>query len=80
MHTKTHVFIIYDIFINVCMTFVDGSSEKELVRSQSNSHDSKAPKKGMVLPFTPFSMSFDNMNYYVDMPRVNSYLFTLFSI
>ncbi|KAL3618291.1 transcription factor [Castilleja foliolosa] len=26
------------------------------------------PKRGMVLPFTPLSMSFDNVNYYVDMP------------
>ena len=28
-------------------------------------------KKGMVLPFTPLAMSFDNMNYYVDMPSVS---------
>ncbi|XP_047316976.1 ABC transporter G family member 35-like [Impatiens glandulifera] len=27
-----------------------------------------APKKGMVLPFTPLAMSFDTVNYYVDMP------------
>ncbi|XP_057978064.1 ABC transporter G family member 29-like [Malania oleifera] len=27
-----------------------------------------APKRGMVLPFTPLSMSFDTVNYYVDMP------------
>ncbi|XP_042501406.1 ABC transporter G family member 42-like [Macadamia integrifolia] len=27
-----------------------------------------APKRGMVLPFTPQAMSFDNVNYYVDMP------------
>ncbi|KAL8537692.1 hypothetical protein ACS0TY_012730 [Phlomoides rotata] len=26
------------------------------------------PKKGMVLPFTPLSMSFDSVNYFVDMP------------
>ncbi|PIN12257.1 Pleiotropic drug resistance proteins (PDR1-15), ABC superfamily [Handroanthus impetiginosus] len=26
------------------------------------------PKRGMVLPFTPLSVSFDNVNYYVDMP------------
>ncbi|PIA64722.1 hypothetical protein AQUCO_00100293v1, partial [Aquilegia coerulea] len=26
------------------------------------------PKRGMVLPFTPLAMSFDNINYYVDMP------------
>ncbi|KAI3697943.1 hypothetical protein L6452_31049 [Arctium lappa] len=30
--------------------------------------NSAAPKRGMVLPFTPLSMSFDNVNYYVDMP------------
>ncbi|XP_043709750.1 ABC transporter G family member 42-like [Telopea speciosissima] len=27
-----------------------------------------APKRGMVLPFTPQAMSFDSVNYYVDMP------------
>lgn len=27
-------------------------------------------KRGMVLPFTPLTMSFDNVNYYVDMPKV----------
>ncbi|CAL9131904.1 unnamed protein product [Musa acuminata var. zebrina] len=27
-----------------------------------------APKRGMVLPFTPLTMSFDEVNYYVDMP------------
>ncbi|EOY26920.1 ABC-2 and Plant PDR ABC-type transporter family protein isoform 5 [Theobroma cacao] len=27
-----------------------------------------APKRGMVLPFSPLAMSFDTVNYYVDMP------------
>ncbi|EPS70689.1 hypothetical protein M569_04071, partial [Genlisea aurea] len=27
-----------------------------------------AQKRGMVLPFTPLAMSFDNVNYFVDMP------------
>lgn len=27
-----------------------------------------APKRGMVLPFAPLAMSFDEVNYYVDMP------------
>ncbi|RWW84676.1 hypothetical protein BHE74_00006705 [Ensete ventricosum] len=31
-----------------------------------------APKRGMVLPFTPLAMSFDEVNYYVDMPAVSS--------
>ncbi|KAL6996410.1 ABC transporter G member 29 [Sarracenia purpurea var. burkii] len=26
------------------------------------------PKRGMVLPFTPLDMSFDSVNYFVDMP------------
>lgn len=30
-----------------------------------------APKRGMVLPFTPLAMSFDDVNYYVDMPVVS---------
>lgn len=29
-----------------------------------------APKRGMVLPFSPLAMSFDSVNYYVDMPAV----------
>lgn len=29
-----------------------------------------APKRGMVLPFTPLAMSFDSVYYYVDMPPV----------
>lgn len=29
-----------------------------------------SPKRGMVLPFTPLAMSFDKVNYYVDMPQV----------
>lgn len=29
-----------------------------------------APKRGMVLPFTPLAMSFDNVSYFVDMPPV----------
>ncbi|XP_043722733.1 ABC transporter G family member 42-like [Telopea speciosissima] len=28
-----------------------------------------APRRGMVLPFIPQAMSFDNVNYYVDMPQ-----------
>ncbi|KAK4489208.1 hypothetical protein RD792_005003 [Penstemon davidsonii] len=28
-----------------------------------------SPKRGMVLPFTPLTMSFDDVNYYVDMPQ-----------
>ncbi|KAJ0713454.1 putative ABC-type ferric hydroxamate transporter [Helianthus annuus] len=62
--------VLFNILFTFALMYLDhGSTEKELVRSQSGSYDSKAPKKGMILPFTPLSMSFDNMNYFVDMPR-----------
>ncbi|KAL0463859.1 UNVERIFIED_CONTAM: ABC transporter G family member 36 [Sesamum latifolium] len=47
------------------------SSVHELSRSDSSSVGiarGVAPKRGMVLPFTPLAMSFDDVNYFVDMP------------
>ncbi|KAL5156634.1 ABC transporter G family member 36 [Glycine soja] len=41
------------------------------IRSVDSMHESAtgvAPKRGMVLPFQPLAMSFDSVNYYVDMP------------
>ena len=32
-------------------------------------------KKGMVLPFQPHSITFDDIRYSVDMPEVTSYSF-----
>ena len=39
-----------------------------------------APKRGMVLPFTPLAMSFDSVNYYVDMPQVREISFSLYTL
>lgn len=41
---------------------------------QENVNDSVSAtnKRGMVLPFTPLSLSFDHVNYYVDMPAVSN--------
>ncbi|KAL2234771.1 UNVERIFIED_CONTAM: ABC transporter G family member 36 [Sesamum indicum] len=47
------------------------SSVHELSRSDNSSTGivrGVAPKRGMVLPFTPLAMSFDDVNYFVDMP------------
>jgi len=44
-------------------------------RSNPSSHESAtgvAAKRGMVLPFQPLAMSFDSVNYYVDMPAVRT--------
>lgn len=34
-------------------------------------------KKGMVLPFTPLSLTFDHVKYSVDMPAVHTNLHTM---
>ncbi|KAH7857712.1 hypothetical protein Vadar_015713 [Vaccinium darrowii] len=39
-----------------------------------------APKRGMVLPFTPLAMSFDTVNYFVDMPPVPNILGFIFGV
>lgn len=39
-----------------------GTSANEAVNSE--------PRRGMVLPFEPLSLSFNHVNYYVDMPAV----------
>lgn len=42
---------------------------KGLTRDMSiDTTNGVAPKRGMVLPFKPLAMSFDEVNYYVDMP------------
>lgn len=60
----------------------DGNNTLEMVMRQMSSRTSVnrrdgsslgeargvAPKRGMVLPFTPLAMSFDNVSYFVDMP------------
>lgn len=43
-------------------------------RSSSSVMEPVAVNKGMVLPFQPLSMAFDNVNYYVDMPVVSPHL------
>lgn len=50
-------------------------------RNSSTGVNGVAPKRGMVLPFTPLAMSFDDVNYYVDMPPVSLIsFFTLLSL
>ncbi|GJZ68826.1 ABC transporter G family member 35-like protein [Tanacetum coccineum] len=47
----------------------DGHGAEARSRNATDGDANGASIKGMVLPFTPLAMSFDNMNYYVDMPR-----------
>ncbi|KAG2612265.1 hypothetical protein PVAP13_4KG267400 [Panicum virgatum] len=43
-------------------------SSNGVSRVMSIGSNEAAPRRGMVLPFNPLAMSFDNVNYYVDMP------------
>lgn len=64
------------------LSSADGNNTLEMVMQRMSSHSSisrvedsslggargVAPKRGMVLPFTPLAMAFDNVSYFVDMP------------
>ncbi|EPS65201.1 hypothetical protein M569_09576, partial [Genlisea aurea] len=66
--------ILFHICFTVALTYLNPYGDP---KSSSSSIDEEvkkvskvdsAVKKGMVLPFTPLSLSFDQVNYYVDMP------------
>lgn len=39
--------------------------------SQTSPHADRKGKKGMILPFQPLTMTFHNVNYFVDTPKVS---------
>ncbi|GJV37684.1 ABC transporter G family member 35-like protein [Tanacetum coccineum] len=49
----------------------NGHGAESSSRNATNGDANGASIKGMVLPFSPLAMSFDNMNYYVDMPVIH---------
>ena len=46
----------------------DGDGNGSTASSKSNGGGSNV--RGMILPFQPLTMTFHNVNYYVDMPKV----------
>ncbi|CAD6230064.1 unnamed protein product [Miscanthus lutarioriparius] len=58
-----------------------GQSPNTSDRSHMNASIRIHPRRGMILPFEPLSMSFSEINYYVDMPAITireSLLFSAF--
>lgn len=51
------------------------SPKREVTKSKSGGRRMIVPKeaRGMVLPFEPLSISFDDISYYIDMPAVSSF-------
>ncbi|KAJ4977881.1 hypothetical protein NE237_008661 [Protea cynaroides] len=46
-----------------------GSGISQASYSTTTSTENRATKKGMILPFQPLSMTFHNVDYFVDMPK-----------
>ncbi|XP_071741164.1 ABC transporter G family member 35-like [Rutidosis leptorrhynchoides] len=59
--------ILFNILFTLALMYADRMEMKRL-SSQADSLG-VVNKKGMVLPFMPLTLSFDNMNYFVDMPQ-----------
>ncbi|KAI7742385.1 hypothetical protein M8C21_015295, partial [Ambrosia artemisiifolia] len=59
--------VIFTIFFILALTYLN----HELLKHPGSAEDDQemtSKKKGMVLPFQPLSLTFDHVNYYVDMP------------
>lgn len=53
------------------ITGIDMEVRNSTHSSIPKSTEKAKTKKGMVLPFQPVSLAFENVNYYIDMPNVN---------
>ncbi|CAN8270209.1 unnamed protein product [Cochlearia groenlandica] len=71
--------ILFNVLFTLALTFLNPLEKPQAVVSKENTEENRAEKeresknsyakRGMVLPFIPLTMSFDNVNYYVDMPN-----------
>ena len=60
------------------MIRLGNSSSNAISRVKSVGRNESAPRRGMVLPFSPLSMCFEDVNYYVDMPAVSTPMHNFF--
>ncbi|KAI3899026.1 hypothetical protein MKW92_017748 [Papaver armeniacum] len=74
--------VLFNVLFMLALTYLSPFGEsKALIEDEDDSEKSKnirlqetsgsnvtEPKKGMILPFQPLSLSFNHVNYYVDMP------------
>ncbi|CAH8388401.1 unnamed protein product [Eruca vesicaria subsp. sativa] len=71
--------ILFNILVTLALAFLNPLEKPQAIVSKEKTEENRAVsgsesessyvKRGMVLPFTPYTMSFDNVNYYVDMPK-----------
>jgi len=53
----------------------DEKSDTKMDEAVSENKASSSGRKGMVLPFQPLSLTFDDIRYSVDMPQVSYFYF-----
>ncbi|CAJ1970634.1 unnamed protein product [Sphenostylis stenocarpa] len=67
------VLLVYALFFNnmvtVALTFLNRSNQVYEMSTRAKSAREDNNKKGMILPFQPLTMTFHNVNYFVDMPK-----------
>ena len=56
---------------NVIITGIDMEVRNTAHGSNPKAEENTKSKKGMVLPFQPLSLVFQDVNYYINMPHVN---------
>ncbi|XP_028778960.1 ABC transporter G family member 29-like isoform X2 [Neltuma alba] len=76
--------VVYHVLFTLSLVYLNPLGQKQATISEEEASELSSrnntnsalesstgvgPSRGMVLPFTPLAMSFDNVNYYVDMPR-----------
>lgn len=57
------------------MRMMIAGEEMSMRKSEGNNSVDGSARRGMVLPFTPLSLAFDHVNYYVDMPAVSPFYY-----
>uniref|UniRef100_A0A0E0B1K0 ABC transporter domain-containing protein n=1 Tax=Oryza glumipatula TaxID=40148 RepID=A0A0E0B1K0_9ORYZ len=63
--------LLFNVLYTICLTFL--THAKEIINDEANSYHatrhSSAGNKGMVLPFVPLSITFEDIRYSVDTPE-----------
>lgn len=70
MYLDIYIILLGEIAVQPLSSHYKGNGASRKEDTDLETASGIAPKRGMVLPFTPLAMTFDNVNYFVDMPPV----------
>lgn len=63
--------VINDLYFNAATVRKRANTRRfSTAQNNANTENDYKMKKGMVLPFTPLSLAFENIKYSIDMPQV----------